>query len=348
MAIENRVFLRGVIDDIYWDKKNGQYVIALRTIRRPYIAPGNTDGTLKIDTVKVWLREEKYVTAFQEARVMRGDGMFIYGTFNTKNGPKRFECPNCKEWVLQPMAVHTFVEPLAIDFSEITPRYYEDISLTKEQRYMEKDDLMMYLKSKKEHAGEIIRVGEAYPVGDTGNYNIPICVREKVDNKKLAEWLRNWSEISNHIFVMGHLVKDPDFYPEKGQVCHYQLAINRKVTREKDTPDVRTDYPHIISLGEQAFKDYTALKQGSLVYIDGSIQSRSHFARNIKCPHCHLEGKVRDETMEIIPYSVEYLRNFVQLGKNEDDTDMEMDTEEASVEQSAVDEDMDMQLPDDD
>ena len=48
----------------------------------------------------------------------------------------------------------------------------------------------------------------------------------------------------------------------------------------------KADYPWVKSLGEQAQKDSEALRMGSLVLVDGSIQAKNSFFVKRKCDYC--------------------------------------------------------------
>lgn len=135
------------------------------------------------------------------------------------------------------------------------------------------------------------------------------------DMSKIMEALKPHIEISNQATVIGTLCGDPELYMvKKGKkggflVTQYKLAVNRKYRVLEDPSDLKTDYPWIKAYGAIAESDAKALHQGSTVFIDGLIKTRS-FTRSTVCEHCNEVYEWEDSTMEVTPYSVEYLRNF--------------------------------------
>lgn len=121
------------------------------------------------------------------------------------------------------------------------------------------------------------------------------------------------AEISNRVFLLGNLTRDPIqgiMNGSKNIYTRYQIAINRKYCA-KGMEDIyeRTDYPWIYSYGEKAQRDFKLLKTGSLIYVDGAIQTRKYKETYI-CGNCGTEYLVPGRTMEILSYDTEYLNSF--------------------------------------
>lgn len=137
-----------------------------------------------------------------------------------------------------------------------------------------------------------------------------ICERD-VSEKEAAELLKNSCEASNVVYVIGNLCNDPELYHTRQGVllATYQIAINRKYRIVGGATDARTDYPWIKSYGVTANSDGKYLRKGSSVYVDGALQTRK-IEKKMVCPHCGEEFSVSDSSMEIVPYAVEYLRNY--------------------------------------
>ena len=95
---------------------------------------------------------------------------------------------------------------------------------------------------------------------------------------------------------------------EGKSVTTYQLAIRRKFRIKKDT-DIRTDFPWVKSYGAIAENDAKSLRKGSYVFIDGRIQVRQ-LKRIQECESCGKVYEWTDSATEIVPYSVEYLRDY--------------------------------------
>ena len=136
-----------------------------------------------------------------------------------------------------------------------------------------------------------------------------ICRRETaVSPEKGLELLKQRNEVSNLILVIGTLCRDPEFYTDERNhtSAQYQLAVNRKYRIREDLPDIRTDYPWVKTHGPQALKDAQYIKTGSVVYINGCLQTRD-VLRTTVCEACGTEYTWMDSAMEIVPYATEYL-----------------------------------------
>jgi len=146
-----------------------------------------------------------------------------------------------------------------------------------------------------------------------------ICRREQeITPEQGLELLKERSEVSNLVMVIGTLCRDPELYTgerERSSV-QYQLAVNRKFRIKEDAPETKTDYPWVKTHGQQALKDAESLKTGSVVYISGSLQTRD-VTRTTVCEKCGTEYTWNDTAMEIVPYSTEYLAGCDLPGPSE-------------------------------
>ena len=126
-----------------------------------------------------------------------------------------------------------------------------------------------------------------------------------------AALLKRRSEISNIVFALGNLCNEPKVYmtPKGTILTTYEIAITRKFRVQEDPTDARTDYPWVKSYGAIANADAKALRTGSLIYVDGFLQTRK-IEKNCTCEHCGQVFKWPDSSMEIVPYTTEYLRNY--------------------------------------
>jgi len=140
---------------------------------------------------------------------------------------------------------------------------------------------------------------------------IYICRREnEVSPEDGLEFLKTRSEASNVAMVIGTLCRDPEFYVnEKEKISvQYQLAVNRRYRIKEDPADLKTDYPWVKTHGPQAADDAKCLKTGSVVYINGSLQTRD-LTRTTVCENCGNQYTWNESAMEIAPFSTEYLAN---------------------------------------
>lgn len=122
--------------------------------------------------------------------------------------------------------------------------------------------------------------------------------------------LKQKCEISNQCIIAGNLCNDPEVYKFKNGLytVQYQIALNRKFRVKEDPPELKTDYPWIKSQGEDAVNDAKFLMKGSSVLVEGYIQTRE-IKQKITCPECGEVYERKDQVMEIVPYSTEYLLN---------------------------------------
>lgn len=136
--------------------------------------------------------------------------------------------------------------------------------------------------------------------------------------------LRQRCEISNSATLSGMLIRDPEFYKsEKGiDVCQFQIAVLRKFRIIEDNPDVKADFIWIKTFGKIAKDCYKALRKGSTIFVDGFLQVRP-FKKELTCSECEKTYEIEDSAVEVVPYSVEYLRDFVEQDEIERQKDEE-------------------------
>ena len=147
-------------------------------------------------------------------------------------------------------------------------------------------------------------------------------------------YLIKHEEISNKVFLLGNLTKDPlqgVFYyknmhtgnPGKKPYTRFQIAVNRKY-HPQGVAQIRerTDYPWIYSYGPKGEIDYQVLRAGSKVYIDGALQTRS-YVEDYRCtnPDCGKKYQHSGKTLEVISYSTEYLTDYDPIGDDFEDMD---------------------------
>ena len=149
------------------------------------------------------------------------------------------------------------------------------------------------------------------------------------DEKAGFELLRNNDEISNQIFIFGTLCREPSYYTNeesRKKECQFQIATNRKRRIEADGPDKRTDYPWVKTFGGLALECSEVLHVDSSIYINGAIETRE-ITQKFVCEECGQNFEKKGYTTEIVPYSIEYLKNCNIPEKAEED---ELDEEETA------------------
>lgn len=167
---------------------------------------------------------------------------------------------------------------------------------------------------------KIVRDGEVTLV-------TPIFVEKRFEGLSDTEAdkvMRAHREISNLVELSGSLCADPrvqkkaKFYGDavsrmsyKGLTL-YQMAVNRHFFIKSDNPAVKTDYPHIVSVGENAEEDLIRLHKDSRISVEGMIATRT-FRKTHTCPFCGEKFDRDEKVTEVLVYSTEYHANFNEI-----------------------------------
>lgn len=126
--------------------------------------------------------------------------------------------------------------------------------------------------------------------------------------EQAAECVREHREVSNLVTLIGMACREPYSYRyETGMIASYQVAVRRKFRVHADDTEIRTDFPWIKSFGKCAERDMLSIRKGSYLFIDGYLRNRE-FDRKVTCGHCGAQYLWKDSSQEVIPYSVEYLK----------------------------------------
>ncbi len=135
--------------------------------------------------------------------------------------------------------------------------------------------------------------------------------RQHLSKEESYDTLVENIEISNEISVMGTLTKDPQCFitPSGNYRTSYTLMVRRKFRIVEDAAEHNCDFPKIRSFGKKAESDAKALSENSFVEIDGVLQSRK-YKKKVTCENCGEMFEVDDNTMEIVTYGSEYLKNY--------------------------------------
>lgn len=143
-----------------------------------------------------------------------------------------------------------------------------------------------------------------------------------INSTEAAEKLLSKAEISNYAFIFGTLCRDPHYYIEEGrkEECDFQIAVNRKRRIIEDGPEKTTDYPYVKTYGPKTKEYSEVLHTGSEIFINGAIQSREiDMVKTCGNTECGQQFEAKGATMEIIPYSIEYLKNCNIPTKDEEE-----------------------------
>lgn len=176
-----------------------------------------------------------------------------------------------------------------------------------------------------------------HPVSWDGNFvfitPIYICRREQCLSEEVGmTLLRERSEISNVVMIIGTLCRDPvlhEYEDKKGYMTQYQIASNRRYHIRDGHETERTDYPWIKTVNRQAVEDAAHLRTNSTVFINGAVQTRE-VERSIACGECGEVFDLKESVAEVFPYSVEYLANCIFEHTAKDDGEHAADEPEAT------------------
>jgi len=81
----------------------------------------------------------------------------------------------------------------------------------------------------------------------------------------------------NKVILIGRLGREPElrWTPNANAICNVSMATNTKWKDKNDGPQERTDWHNLVIWGKLAEEFKTTAFKGSLVYIEGSLQTRS-------------------------------------------------------------------------
>ena len=81
----------------------------------------------------------------------------------------------------------------------------------------------------------------------------------------------------NKVMLIGRLGRDPEirYSSNNTPICNFSLATSERV-KKGDTFEEKTEWHRIVVFGNQAENASKFLKKGSLVFVDGKIQSRTY------------------------------------------------------------------------
>ena len=155
-------------------------------------------------------------------------------------------------------------------------------------------------------------------------------------SEETMEYLQQHREVSNQVFAIGKLCRDPGKVRSKYdyKITEYQMMIARKYWERTDPPEIRLDWPWVKSYGTNAENDFKYLQNKAEVYVDGCLQTRN-VSRRVFCGQdsdekkhpkkdenglpvfkkdkngkpvgCGMQYEWKDRITEIVPYSTEYL-----------------------------------------
>lgn len=86
----------------------------------------------------------------------------------------------------------------------------------------------------------------------------------------------------NKIYLIGNLTQDPEFkaLPSGSSVASFGLATNRTWTDKQGQRQETAEYHNIVAYGKQAETMSQYLRKGSLLFVEGRLQTRSWEAQD--------------------------------------------------------------------
>lgn len=130
----------------------------------------------------------------------------------------------------------------------------------------------------------------------------------------------------NKAFILGNLTRDPELRQTTGgqAVCTFGVATNRFFTDSAGQKQKQAEFHNIVAWGRQAEVVHQYLRKGSLILIEGRLQTRSW-----------------QDQQGIKHWKTEIVADRVQLGPRQEfgmpkDKDGEMPEENAPTPQESV------------
>ena len=344
MARLNYVSVRGLVTNIDCAQEAGNttYVVQLTVAMSDRDSFASRTGyRLHNASVPVKSGEKNICDVFSKMSV--GDIVNVTGYIATRVGiSTKKECPSCHTLSTAQEAgvvngretkTLTYILPIGVTLVKSAKRTKAKI-IEKEGQKVEQeveeelpDALPGYIEHKKEKGEEVKE--EDIP-------KIKEQLKNKMMNEKFARkveevhyiYLKNHSEDGNRVLALGNVVSDPitgEADEGRTKYTRFQIAMNRKYhsTSPDETANI-TDYPWVYSYGNGASDDAKYIRKGSLVLVDGALQSRKYKDTYI-CPECGEAFPVRGRTLEILSYGTEYLEG---CGKMEEKGEEEEEEKE--------------------
>jgi single-strand DNA-binding protein len=86
----------------------------------------------------------------------------------------------------------------------------------------------------------------------------------------------------NKVYLIGNLTQDPEFkaLPSGSSVVTFSLATNRTWTDKQGQRQETAEYHNVVDYGKQAETISQYVRKGSLLFIEGRLQTRSWEAQD--------------------------------------------------------------------
>ncbi len=86
----------------------------------------------------------------------------------------------------------------------------------------------------------------------------------------------------NKVYIIGNLTQDPELksLPSGSSVANFGLATNRSYSDKSGNRQEQTEYHNIVAYGKQAEIISQYLRKGSMMMVEGRLQTRSWEAQD--------------------------------------------------------------------
>ena len=149
-----------------------------------------------------------------------------------------------------------------------------------------------------------------------------------LDDEEGFEWLKVHKEISNRVAIIGGVCKGPIYYTDKQgrEYCSFEIAASRRYRIPESTEEERVDYIWVKVYGKKKVEETKRLQTGSMVLIDGRIQTRN-IERSIACDSCGGKFPYKEPVAELVAGYIGYLSNCKPAENGEEDEPIDEETE---------------------
>lgn len=142
-------------------------------------------------------------------------------------------------------------------------------------------------------------------------------IRDPLHQSLNLNLMQEHKEISNNVSFAGIVSSKPaPIFSEKNQTCVYYILMTHVIKIEQGEIE-KKEKIRICSTGKQAKEDMLRLIPGTKVFINGFLRTWEEEKSN-QCDCCNEEYRWRQQITEVVPYSVEYLGDYLsdQIIKN--------------------------------
>lgn len=135
-------------------------------------------------------------------------------------------------------------------------------------------------------------------------------MEENIDITTANSLLHKNAEVSNNVFLFGTVCKKTNYYCEEGKTTRlcFKIASNRRRYVVGDTKRNRTDYFWVKCFGKIADQAFDAIDLNSEIYLSGYLQTRIVSKKEKDLETGEMITKIK-QYEEIVPYSIEYVKN---------------------------------------